>query len=853
MSNLQTPDIYDASSFINEIQKKYISTDNEDTMFMGIYGYLNEIFANSLQNANINAAEWGNEAFPILCKFDKSILTHAMTYNIDGLNAVPASMTVMIGFVKEELESNMDINGIFILDKDCTIEIEDFEFHLDYDVQIQRYENRGGEVIYTAKYNIDDNDVSDITNPYLPTPIQLKQDGSNFIFITCLIRQVSKEKIETRILANNIFENKTLDFSFDNQLVSFSIIVNDNGVETKLKPIFDRIPPYGLTNYCYYSYIDSNTIRIKFDRDIYEPKSNTTIKILLQTSRGSEGNFVYDGNIIQALNSTNYKYKNLSCLIKPVTDSVYGIDKKSISELKDIIPKEILSRGNITNNKDLQNFFNMINSSKLYIFKRRDNQKERLYYAYLLIKDQSNNIIPTNTLNLEIKESEFKINNNRLILLQNNLLEYSDKKATVLDFHGDLSSIENERFIYRCPFVLVVNKKALSVSYYSLDVNTTSYFKFLYINSNSLIQFISTKMTCKRTHLNRAYPNSYILEMVIAQNSNIDEKLVTLDINNQISYSKIVPIIILEDINGKKYYKKGNITSYTQSNYNYTIRFILDTNNIISDNNTIVIKDMYLENTSEKYDIEVSSQCKMYVYTYIESELKNTDTTVPSLIDSHIITNKYETDGYVTLMHNYSNIINSTVSISKNDDESILYKIKSVPVVRSSYIDNTTRYNNFLNYIEYRKAYINKALETLEDAFGIDMKFFNTYGPSKMFNIGYVNNNIDRVNISIDFKVRLKFGVNKDIVSLISNSIKEFIENINNELFEDIHMMNLITNITNKYSEYIEYIEFVGINNYDATTQYIQKISLENITDVPEFLNINLQNNTQPDINIELV
>lgn len=856
MSNLQTPDIYDAASLVNSIQRKYMNTDNEDTMYMSTFGYLNEIFANSLQNANINAAEWGNEAFPILCKFDKSILTHAITYNIDGLNAVPASMKVMIGFIKEELEANMDSNGIFILDKDCVIGIEDFEFYLDYDVQIQRYENRGGEVIYTSRYILDDNEISDITNPYLPTPILLKQDGSDFIFITCTIRQVSKETVETKIISNNIFENKTLDFTFDGQLVNFSLTVKENGsdIETKLKPVFDRMPAYGIGNYCYYTYLNSNTIRIKFDRDIYEPKSNSTIKILMQTTRGSEGNFKYSDSIIQALSSTRYSYKNLSCLIKPVTDSVYGIDRKTMDELKDIIPKEILSRGNITNNKDLQNFFNMISSSKLYMYKRRDNQKERLYYAYLLIKDDNNNIIPTNTLNLEIDENDFdKSTPNRLILLSDTLLEYDGDKAYLSNFHGDLSTVENEKFIYSCPMTLVINKKTLTVSYYVLDVNSVSDFIFTYINNKSLIQFISTSITCKRSFLNRAYPNSYIIETTLAQNSNVDEKLVTVDSNRVVVSSKIVPVLVIEDIHGKKYYKKGNVYSYTQSNYNYSIRFILDTNNIISRDNTIGIKDMYLEGTDDKYDIEISAETKMSVYIYLESDKGNIDNMVPSLASSHIITNKYETENKITMMHNYSDIINSTVSISKNDDDTIKYKIKSVPVVRASYIDNTTRYKNLLEYIEYRKAYINKALETLEDAFGIDMKFFNTYGPSKMFNVGYGNNHIDRVNITINFRVRLKFGVNKDVITLISNSIKELIENINTELFKDMHMMNLITDIKNKYSEYIEYIEFVGINNYDATIQYIQKLSLDLITDVPEFLNINLLNNRQPDINIEIV
>ena len=51
-----TPDIYDISELIDSIKKKYIDI-SEDTLTMGIYGYLSEIFSNALENSAIMAAE----------------------------------------------------------------------------------------------------------------------------------------------------------------------------------------------------------------------------------------------------------------------------------------------------------------------------------------------------------------------------------------------------------------------------------------------------------------------------------------------------------------------------------------------------------------------------------------------------------------------------------------------------------------------------------------------------------------------------------------------------------------------------------------------------------------------------
>ena len=72
-------------------------------------------------------------------------------------------------------------------------------------------------------------------------------------------------------------------------------------------------------------------------------------------------------------------------------------------------------------------------------------------------------------------------------------------------------------------------------------------------------------------------------------------------------------------------------------------------------------------------------------------------------------------------------------------------------------------------------------------------------------------------------------------------------------MIDSIHMTNLTTEITDEYSDDIEFIEFVSINNYDALRQYLEKVETDVITDVPEFLCINLTQDLQPDIEIELL
>ena len=145
------------------------------------------------------------------------------------------------------------------------------------------------------------------------------------------------------------------------------------------------------------------------------------------------------------------------------------------------------------------------------------------------------------------------------------------------------------------------------------------------------------------------------------------------------------------------------------------------------------------------------------------------------------------------------------------------------------------------------------AQEVLEDSFNVDLKFFNTYGPSKLFTVGRKGELLDRLNLSLEFIVKLDSISDIDCIADIKDDIKSYIEDINN--ISSLHMSNICHYIKQQYEETVVYIEFVRMNNYDSTYQYIERRDPDIMSEIPEFITIDLESNEDddilvPDINI---
>lgn len=410
MNNIGT-DIYELTEFTSSLKDKFIEGESRETLAMGIFGYMGSLFANLLQDTAIRASEYSNEAIATRAKFEKNIITHALSLGIDKIFATPSTIQVMLCLPEKSL-LNLMRNNRFVLDRDIPIYIGDYEFHLDYDIIITK-KNLTEGYTYSAMYNIQlENALSDITNPYLPPVAIIAGDATtNLVVLTATLRQVEHNTVYKKILTDNVIENKTLTFTFDGQIADFYVECIEGDETHYLTPVYDGLNKYddvGIKEYCNYTFLNANTIRIKFDSNSYEPVINCDVTVHIKTCQGAKGNFIYKDDIQIELESERYDYNGMYMLIKPISDADYGIDKKSVDDIKKIIPKEASSRGSIINTTDLENFFNSIDTdnNKVYFYKKRDNQIERLYYSYLLLKDNSDVIIPTNTLDVRIKESD---------------------------------------------------------------------------------------------------------------------------------------------------------------------------------------------------------------------------------------------------------------------------------------------------------------------------------------------------------------------------------------------------------------------------------------------------------------
>ena len=893
MANNFDPSIYGIHQTINDIAKMYIPNESQDTLALGLFGYIADIASLQIQNDIIINSELGNELWPSRAKYEKNVIAHSIIQDITDINAKPAVIRVFLG-IEEEKVDKLFISDKFIIDKDYTFRIGKFDFHLEYDLILQRSKVVNQKFVYSAHYDMSRiNRLSSITNPYTETPyIQIDQ-SKRMIYIPCQLMQVTHTTEHKKIITSSSVDNKTFEFTFIDQLADFEVVVYERDNPTYLTPVFDGAPiENGIDKYCYYTYIDAQTIRIRFDSLSYLPKLNSNVEVLIKTTRGEEGNFEHDDILPIVIKSDRFNYNNLSANLRTANESKGGENRKTVEELRRLLPKEALSRGSITNTQDLQNFFNtmILDSSKLRIevMKKISNDFEkRSYYAYLLMKDERDNVVPTNTINIEIAKSSFDTHDNRkyvlkpgsYIVYQNNIgriYQPDDPKLQTL------LQDDTVNFIYTVPYMLVVNADPLYVSYYLTIMNYPAYLTFEYINENSPIQFISTYVTWTRKFLTDS--NKYLLDMYIAPNINDDTKFVELDEDGNVIDSSIKVIMVMYNTDALERYRYAEGTVVKSVGSAYHVKFTFETTDQINDDNKIKIKNVYMpgfpksDNEESNYGYFTNNISANLYVLYKSSNGKQYGThdlngIVPEEeLEGWTVTNMYSINGGLNFYYNYSQIISSIVSdtvVTNNYDGESGFLVKSVPVVRHSYmvpppnaeeddaysdIDYEHNVQALINQFNYEKAYMDHAMELLENNFLIDFKLFNSYGKSRLYTLDKAGKKlVDRVNLTLEFEVKLLKTSDNNTKRYIESDIKQMIEDLND--LDSLHIPNLITTITNTYRNSIEYIEYLGINNYEfgAGIQHLYKHEDDDITAVPEFLCINVTPDMKPDIKINLV
>ena len=692
-------DIYDIAEYVNAVKQEFTPDVDEDTLMLGIFGYFGSLMSNMFQNDIIMAAEFANESIPTRAKFDKNVIAHALGLNITSINATPAKMEVLLTFIEDEIINAIGGgSGDFIFDCDNKIYFDNLEFHVDYDIIIRRIRLKNGSFTYTARYDMTgdgvyDNPVSDITNPYLTPPVTMKVNGTSYLFTSCIIRQVEKNTIYKKVLSDNTISSKTVNFEFDSQMAAFDIDVVTGSTTTHLVPVYEGL--YNTTSrypYFWFTYLDSDTIRIKFDRDSYAPRVNADVNIRLQTTQGNAGNFTWVAEYpLFSFDSDRLGYSNITVQVRPLTgESKYGVDKKSIDDLKKIIPREALARGSITNTKDLYNFFNAIDtdSSQMYLYKKRDNNMERLYYTYIVMKDALSNIIPTNTINLMIRPDQLytDVNRARLILRKGQVIKLdSDKTTGFISRKKDEENTDDpdytDGFEYIIPYNFAICMDPMYGMYFLTTMDESRSLTFSYINEECLYQYIATAVDWKREYLEN--DDTYKLTIDIEQNITDDDSMITVDPDGNVTNTNVRCFVVFYDDNDVPYrYAEGTIVNYKDAEKIATFEFTMSSQDYIDRYNRIRVEGLYPTNALNQvinYGY-MPANCRTMIHivtmqpeystdlNFIDSYNTKVDlSTLISGLEGWCISNSYTVNSGINFFYDYSEIIYSTITVGKGE------------------------------------------------------------------------------------------------------------------------------------------------------------------------------------------
>ena len=892
--NINT-DIYDIANNIRNLQKRYIEDEDETTLSLGLFGFIGDTEAKKIQIATTMAGQLGNEMFPTRARLTKNVLAHAIYHGIEGINAVPAKMAITLCINLEDIETYEEDNR-FYLDSESPIFIEEYEFHLDFDVMITRKRTAKG-YSYSAQYIVtDENDnpiinrLSNITNPYLGQPFIINIGSQPYLGIQAIVRQCTVETVPDTLTSDSLIENKSYTFHFENQLADFNVTIIEGDKEYHLTPYIYGTNADETELYCWYLYVADDTIRITFDSRSFMPSLNSEIYIKVFTTTGFDGNFEYlnidrlSSGIYVDLDSDNYNYNTISCYLVGLTDSVDGSDRKNKEELQKLIPKAALARGSITTDEDLINYFDLINNdvNRLIMQKKVDNQLARVWYGYFLLKDDYNNIIPTNSIDLRLilNSGDYVIcNDGRYILPAGTIIKYDTitNEGMVID-DARVPVLFSDQYYnpytyyYMTIYNLVLCRDPLYAAFYLTNCNYNSFFKYDYVNYECEVQFVANRFHFERKLL---YDQDvYSMSFSIAQSINDEtlqmysEDLITYyddegnEIEEEVTTENIKTVLV--------FYREGFpyrwiectlVEAHTTAAI-YKFQIELFTDSMMDSNNNLKLiganvigsRNKLYGYFPEECDVDLYILAKLPTTEEIEYPRKDLDNIAPGYED-FVVTNVYRATSGIRIFTNYTNVLTTKVKVDDKTDT--VYHVSGVPVVGRHYLTDEESVKFLIEAIDEKKDYIDYCLELIKNNMNIDFRYFNTYGPSKTYTIERdTDNYIGHIDIDMRLKVSLRDESDANTIPDIKAFIKEMIEDLNDR--GDWHTSDLIQAVMNRFEDRIYFIEFVGFNEFDADDQHIILKEVEDPTTVPEFINIRNRKNVEsnmlePCIDIETV
>lgn len=853
--------IYSIKDFyLNELGPKYFDIDEISLSNVGLLGLNIDIAASTTEDVFKTISRYLIETMPSKARLPEFIYSNAAIYGVNTLFASCSQMPVYL-FIKEAdiLEHSVEVNGHreFTLDSDLTIMIEDIPYSIAYDIVITSNLYKG-VWNHQCTYNMNfKNSAVSVRTPYIKS-MKMYQYGDMYLALSLVVYQYSKERHVETILNNNRLNVPSIEIEFDGSICNFEMFYASSSTkrqDIQLLKYLETVPPT-TKPFTYYKLKDEKTIKFSFansDR-YFIPEYNSDLTIYLFKTLGEKGVFEqYQGDKIFVKTSSRnpeYYYNNEISVFASVNgDSINGKNAYNLEEIRRLTIEKMLSINSYTTDNDLNVYFSnyaFVHGSEAIFVKKRDDYATREYNCYTRLKSDTD-IFPTNTLDCEIRLSNVdKVFNSidKYIINAGCKFAYLDNNLTTCRLcKNDDPDEELGEFIYTSLAVISIGKNPNTISYYINSINKSITFDYVYFNQNSLIQFIISSFNIKR--------NAVIGE------SNYTVDVVIYSTNEEASGEKIIPsnigLILYFDTQDGHYIELSYIETLKGEIKGFRFKGEIETDDMI-DNGLISITNLLpkVENPTKETKMVSMDNVPMKLLSFYNygdlTEASHEYKSIPKF-KNWTLTNIYTPIENELYLAYPLTLMKSTVKFLPDNQEQFYFYVKDIPMIKRDFLLDEENLKMTLNKIESQHTFLYDSMESITSNFTINMKFFNTFGKSKMFKLSN-GKLLNKTNCTLDMSIKFNDGIIiEDYVSNIKRFIKQYIESINNtKSINQIHISELITALHNTY-EQISHIIFNSLNGYESSVQSIEMVDdVTQFSSRPEFLTI-----SEEDIKIRII
>lgn len=822
-----SPSVYDAENAMLDLADTYLTPGSYSTLKSGFLGYMtggmSRIAAEGAHHRNILF----HENFLNTASLPRSIYNYAKIYDYSVGLSTPSSCRVLVGVYLDEVRSALGSEtGTIRFPRSQPVYFGSTQFMLAGAVTLTVLEDSrvAAEYDLTDMDFVDTNQQSYIRTYVTPQVVDANGTTRTVIYMEVRVHQAIQQAIQFQVVSVSALETSfyTVAIPDGQQLVSFRVMYKTAADATyrELETIFNEASTPTTSEYCYYSYNSDSELDIYFSPlpGSFRPAYNSNIRVVYLTSTGISGNFDFTGTPVLTLDGVT-----LTTLVELVTQPAGGYDRETLIQVKKGILRKILERKSIIMESDLDSYLSgavdktKVNESLLTFIKRRDDIQSRLFASYLMLRDSANRIVPTNTASIDFEAMDLEtrgwsLKPGTLIMYDraNSLYrliaagEYPDKMVT-----------DPNSFIYAVPFLMQFRTSPFPrMVYYSNYADIDAPLSALAGAKASADSFIANSVTIKR---NSVFDSNYQIDLALSSNLSADG----------LGAKCLVRVILMNSLNQRLGYAEATHLSGTN-----IFRASIQTQDQFDESSNLIISNSLWNESTDTLMPSVSIPEDVYLRLELYYDSSDPDTSVTYVQRGNRIfqlTHAFATTTAVNLYKSLERVMSSGMYVTTEGT----FHCDGVPLIGASFFLNPRIGVEILNIANTYHSAILDIFDLLHNNTSVDVKFYNTYGPSKLFNL-------DRPNISLVLDVRSKGRISTTLKDEIRSAVAKFVQSCNDNDRSRFSISNLTTYLEQNITDiaFVRFVSMNGVASQNAEMIYSSAALTQDNKRIPEYINV---------------